>query len=897
MRPSNAFLSLRRGGGKITFLLTIGFLIQASFLGFSSRQIPLPEKLTQWTLNSFLSEEIQVEIREPRLTGLSRMECSSLVLIKTGKRFAKFDGLSIRTKPSQFGNGLLAMFSRLETENFVLFSDEPSDVSVQLKKVVFASQTNSPGQGFFSGNLIIGPHQFSILATLPSLQQNELPSENPVDWKKFTSHLEEVRSEVSNWSQKFPPSRFYLTGLIRGDGGEVIVRQANDSSMTNLDGGLAKFSWQNPSKTDSSFSIRGNFAANSLSLASEGSSFSVLNPLLGIRAKINPDGEDDFNFSCSVRVDSVVGDGVISGTLPSAHLLLDRTKENLSIRLFSHSKPLKASVIAERLSNEWQARGHLDLKPEHLDVEATLPQGVLRIINGDFLSIRLDSNHAPIKTGSPTQCVIKAENFSALESPSGDYSICAEIASDLTIWINDAWGKMGRSEVTGSYHQKWMPNDYRFLIKGNCHPPDIENWLGIWWTPLWAEFDFAKSVPWGDFSIEGTWGGEPGNSITEGWVRSGAFDFRDLPISNSSLEVVVDKESTRLRSSGIKHDHGTLSGFLEFPRSMMQTHCLLSFEVTGDFPLNQAKGIFGPRIRKSLKEVNATVVGCIANGQIFDDDAYAENEQNQTRFEITLQADKPFSYSGIPLDFADGRFIYRKGLLRGEFPNLGICGGSGSLSFLELSEESDLIQLAFELSKASSYLLLKNLPSTIGSSPKEAIGSDGAQNEDSIVVEPSRQKNKGLIDFSLQAEGPFANPLQFQGTGNFRLSDVEIGTMNILGGIRSKLGSFNFPLPSDALRFDRLEAPFLLENDIIRFDEAKLGGPVSLLLARGSFDLAEKEVDINAELKIAGNLNIPLIKQIVNFADPLSRFSAIRIIGPWENPNWTVHLTPEPLSP
>ena len=121
--------------------------------------------------------------------------------------------------------------------------------------------------------------------------------------------------------------------------------------------------------------------------------------------------------------------------------------------------------------------------------------------------------------------------------------------------------------------------------------------------------------------------------------------------------------------------------------------------------------------------------------------------------------------------------------------------------------------------------------------------------------------------------------------------------MHILGGIRSKLGAFNLPLPSDALSFNRLNAPFLLDHDRILFDQATLSGPLSTFDAKGEVNWVNSDVDLLADLKLAGNLNIPVLKQLVNLADPLSRLSTLKIKGDWENPEWTIHLKTNPLRP
>jgi hypothetical protein len=173
------------------------------------------------------------------------------------------------------------------------------------------------------------------------------------------------------------------------------------------------------------------------------------------------------------------------------------------------------------------------------------------------------------------------------------------------------------------------------------------------------------------------------------------------------------------------------------------------------------------------------------------------------------------------------------------------------------------------------------------------------EDADQGAVNTFKEKSKegGRINFSLQAEGPLSEPRHFEGSGNFDFYDVEIGTIHLLGGIRTKLGAFNLPLPSDALSFNRLNAPFLLDHDRILFDKATLSGPLSTFDAKGEVNWIKSEVDLLADLKLAGNLNIPVLKQLVNLADPLSRLSTLKIRGNWEDPEWTIHLKTNPLTP
>jgi hypothetical protein len=72
-----------------------------------------------------------------------------------------------------------------------------------------------------------------------------------------------------------------------------------------------------------------------------------------------------------------------------------------------------------------------------------------------------------------------------------------------------------------------------------------------------------------------------------------------------------------------------------------------------------------------------------------------------------------------------------------------------------------------------------------------------------------------------------------------------------------------------------------------------MNGPLSKITANGNLNIASGTVDILAKLNLAGNFPIPLIKNLVQFADPLSRMTEIKITGDYKNPKWDLLLTTE----
>ena len=422
-------------------------------------------------------------------------------------------------------------------------------------------------------------------------------------------------------------------------------------------------------------------------------------------------------------------------------------------------------------------------------------------------------------------------------------------------------------------------------MEGLCHPPDISNWLGSWWNPIWQDFEFNGPTPHGDISISGIWGGDPGNCKLFGNVITDRITFRDFKIDSSSIDILLNEKSLVLSSDSLRHSTGQLNGKLVFPSRMYSPQVLLKFKLKGDYPVNDAKNLLGQKVNNALSDCNISLIYCDASGVVFKKAPIDVEDINQTWFDAFMSSNQQFSFGGLKIDSAEGRLSLRKGLLHGDFTKFNVAQGRGSLSFSQLSHQSDQISLDLELENMNQAILSN---STIKRTDKFGKSPEKKSFESS----PSDSK----VDFSLLADGSFSDYTQFVGTGLINFRDVEVGNVNFLGGIKSKLGKFNLPLPSDALYFDQLKVPYVLDHENIRFDNAKLSGPLSVLLAKGELNWPTGIIDLIAELQIVGNLNIPLIKQIVNFADPLSKISKIKIIGPWENPDWTVHLGTNPLN-
>jgi hypothetical protein len=859
-----------------------------------SQRISLPSRFVEIIVNSFLPDELLIKLEKTEIRGFTELKLGKAEIWTRGSNLLEIQGLSISLIPSEPWNRSFLLLERINFEDAHLLKKDKDGQGFKIKKFSLTRRTSEDSL-FLRGDINMGTLNSSVDIEIRQLDKIRL---HFLDSNKKSLNLEEsVRNAftykklITLWSKKFPNIHLNTRGVINGQSGELLISQktGDNNQIKNF---LTRLEW-NPSGKNGRTIASLKAKANEVYFSKHGLRMKFINPIVKANSFLNLTTKEIFWSDSFFSYQNLSLDGKISGNLPKVDIHAIKKGNHSVVQILSDTNGTKISLRAQKKDSKWGLTGFLKINPKNIDLLAHLSQGRLKVVDGDKLSLCFWNNTTPLKPNYPVQFIVQADNFSALETPPGRFRLAGEIADDFTIWVNEAYGKLGKSEVEGKYYQKWKPARYRFLVDGTCHPPDISNWLGVWWNPIWKDFSFPGQIPRGNFSISGIWSGPPGNSVTTGWVKTDKLAYKGVEFESSNIEIEVDKMSARLNAKNISHKHGQATGTLVFPGTLDQNKLWMDFSFDGDYPVNQGKELLGVEVSKVLSELNASVVYCEAKGQIYRDQKQNTKDNNGSWYKLYLSTDHPFSYSGIELDYAQGTVESFRNVTKVNFDKVGISGGEGALSLFKSSEHTDEVSLDIELKNADRNRLTQNLLRNFQGQSQ----TFSTNNRNKSISSKLNSKAEGSIDFSLQAEGPLSEYRHFEGSGNFKLYKVEIGTMHILGGIRSKLGAFNLPLPSDALSFNQLDAPFLLDHDRILFDQATLSGPLSTFEAKGDVNWVEAEVNLIADLKLAGNLKIPVLKQLVNLADPLSRLSTVKIKGNWENPDWSIYLQTNPLKP
>ena len=873
---------LNRNKKLISLLLSVA-LLQSLIIFLTNVRIPIPETLANRLLN--LSENsFEIQFQNCSILLHKDLQVEGLKVFLGNRKVFSSETLSIAYNPFSTGDGFL---DRLL--NVRILESKFSDSSNSLHKLNFREikmMAKPRGIHCLSKATISGV-TLNLAGTIDRSFLNEASEKwisKPVSqsdklhrWmERFISYVENLNKTELNCLARFSQdSKFSFfqpqSAGVTLQNGKIATNQLCGYALTSATDGVLKIT---ESKIRSEKLI---LSTNTQTVELNGITLLAVDDRRGKPGLKNPFSDISLDMEDSNLK------GVVTGSLPALKVRLNQREPDTRIVFFSDSNRSLASVEFVSGQKGNSLNGYLDLLPGNFNLMRS--DQPVRIMGGDKIFLTFNNRFFDPLGPNDNNFHLRGSALSVLGSPPGNFELSGKLLNDFTIKVEEMHGVLGKSEVRGSYFQKWNPHQFRFLLKGTCFPTDVNSWLKDWWDRIWPDFEFSSSIPFGDFSISGEWGGDPGNSITYGKVLAKNFQFREMPIDLAKIEVMVDDQATIVKSDQITHDLGTIAGDLNFPRAHQLSPYLLSFTMDGELPLNDSRKIFGPKVEAQLTEVNASLISLRGAGQI-SKPQNSDSGDNPSNYELSIASKNPFSFHEISFDKIKGDLSFEQGIIRGHFAEIEIAEGKCSLNFEKTEvSQSNLLDFSLEIKDANRSSFFKELRKLGSSSlPSTFLGNS---------FESDRDEN-GKIDLTLQAKGPVEDYLQFEGTGLLEIREKGLGRINLLGNISKELADFRFPIPTGALTFDKINSPFRLEHESIFFDKMKISGPLSVVETTGSFNLGNGEIDFLARLKLIGNLPIPLLKEIIGFADPLSKIAEITISGTLEELKWDLSVNPLP---
>ena len=881
MKPDKSYLSLYKGKARATKFLFILFAVQILLLSLLSISIPVPVEFAEKLLEDYETKDITFELEQVAFTFPDKITARKVVLLKNGHQTGLVHELKIQYPFLKLPWGKWRNLKHICAKNISLQTPVESQPVFQLTNFDLQKSGDMEHDlkvSIHSGQSLLkvkGVVDFEYLKSLlkatplkePHFQLSESVDRLLRSGGDLKTILQETGSlDLETFLNISPNGDLSLSQLGRDTGEETallnglraylqIFEQDEGTRIASIKANLKDLTI----KQENIVTVLRN-----ISFSNQSISFEHLNTL-----------KNNFGKS-SLRVDGIELKGKVEGRLPALDIISNSSDELEKGMVFSESNRTRVA-LAYQYDSFVSLHGDVSIDPKLFDLYCNTKKGRLRVIDGDECTLSLLKRKVNERAFAPMHFRVTAPRLSVMEAPDGSFSLQGMIYPDYSITVDSAWAKIGKSEASGTYSQSWFPHNFRFLLKGELFPPDISNWFGSWWKSIWTDFRFSEKTPSGDFSVSGAWGSSSSDTITFGIIKTQKLTYRNFTASQSSAIVKTDSNQTSVHTI-IKHKKGQLRGNFSFPRNSPPEGEILSFDFNGDYPLNDGRQTFGPEVERYLIDFNSTNLLCEVSGSIFRSLNDASGESNKTHYKIKISTDQNASLWNIPTEHIHGGEItYKNRVTSGKFPSIGLGNGIATLDFKSENQAgSKVFDFNFNLRGADRTALISSI------SKAKHLNPD-SRNHILENIDSSKESN-GKIDLRIDARGPFGNFLQFTGTGHIRLIEESLQKVNLLGKISERLDAVKLPIPSGSFSFEMLEIPFRLENENVHSDKILLTGPLSRIEASGALNLASGEIDVTSTLKLIGNLKIPILKNILNLADPLSKITEIRITGHWKNP-------------
>ncbi|MBT3667003.1 MAG: hypothetical protein HN548_05940 [Opitutae bacterium] len=857
MKPTKAFnLSYSKKNKLIVFLLLTLFL-QSFTLFISTLKINVPKSIINYSLNLVLKS---------KNLNLNKVQYQfpNTIFINEGTYHHKKETIIFHDASFTINS----LFNRLSIDKLTIdkvkFNNfEINDLNCYRKHndIITNFHLSSGLCNFIVSGIV---NEYDILDHFSK-------SSNQLLQSSLSGFIEKISNNIPINFNRLKPT--ILATILLKIGGQINFKQLRkDSTGNNINGlsGYGKFNDFNLNFAELNFKTESIKFPHYKGLPEiQDLKFSYLKNFIQYQSKLSD--------IIKIDIQKIISTSKFYGTIPN---LSFNSFSNSGIRhcnLFSNSNSTKISNHIVIQNNKiTEITGKNLIIPKFLNLKINAHNSEYNFANGDSFNINFFNK---VDNSSPhvSYIKLKAINLSILESPSGDYNATGYINQDLSLNLNNIDCIMGDSRVHGTYSQDWNPYNYEFILNGDLMPTNINNWFGNWWSRIWHDFKFNKNnIPHGDFVISGNWK-QNSENITVGIINGINFHYKGFFIDNTDVLLSVGNNTTSLDTYNLDHSSGRLSGAISIHENSEDDSKYLDYFLKGTLPLNDCKLAFGPTIESYLNDFNLSAVSINSNGNI----PIIDNDYNATQtggnFKIDLFTEQNGTWNDVKFTGFKGQISSDFNKTKLKFPSIGFS--DGVLSFnLSINKPENLISVNFELIKANIMKVYTSFLNFQNANNLEIINA----NDFNFISE------KGVIDFQLNASGYSSDFTGYKGTGKITAYDKELSKLQLLGFLSKGLSEIPIPFPTGTLNFNKIDGLFELENDKIQFDKIILSGLLSKIENRGTFNFINGELNIISKIQLIGNLPIPLIKQLAQFADPFSSLAEIKITGPWMNPEWKI---------
>lgn len=426
-------------------------------------------------------------------------------------------------------------------------------------------------------------------------------------------------------------------------------------------------------------------------------------------------------------------------------------------------------------------------------------------------------------------------------------------------------------------------HDGRIQVEGTLSPTltlPFKKYFPNWWLPFWNTFKFCEKFPYTNFDLRFNTI-DKGKFFLFGDVYANRFFFHDLFLRKFQLQFGNIPGYCHLSSKNFKTQEGSGACHVDWPYNLIN-ESNEAWKIFGNGFLSVSTWqsilkIFSndPNpwpIEKIFKPVNA-LARVIFGGQV-----YGSHYNGPTYQSLKLKCSLPLvNFFELPVEnlvFEAKKWPARFDCTRFEGKiEKAPCYGS----FLLSNNES--LQFTFSCQSVPTELLLDRLSCLrrwLLSAPKASL-----------------EAYKGLLTLELFGKGNLQKPNTFFVNGQAEFFGEKLAKIHLLGPLSNLLFSKTFFSPS-TIEFNRLKSVFIVENGLLKTSETKAYGPSTQADIQGTLNLNNMTLEANVRFSFFdyGQLKFPIIRQVLQIFQPISKGFGAHLSGSFREPSWTLGFNP-----
>ena len=472
-----------------------------------------------------------------------------------------------------------------------------------------------------------------------------------------------------------------------------------------------------------------------------------------------------------------------------------------------------------------------------------------------------------------------------------DYARAKGSYGDHTVHLDDFAATQPEYVLRGKLSQNFETEDYRFLLRGEAIPTDLNPMFHSWWSRIWTRFEFGQYPAAADIDI---WGSHIDRTrrFTFGEISFRDVAYKGLFIDEGKIRLSTLSKYTHLFDLDVHHAKGIARGDIKAIYQYNGNNLVSQrMDLFTDIPFHEVAKVVGEDFDIYVENTNADaqpdiwVQGCLVS------DDFPEYS-NIEHLGIKIHSETPVEFFGVTMDSVDAEILKTSKEVTISPVSFVFAKGQGTGDFLvEGNKPPRTLNFKIDITDFDYHIASKKIKYLNKPEPEaEMVADIGSEQKKD---QPKKERKPSFMDLSLEGSCPLGDWSGLRGTGRFDLEDPLIHRVHVFGGFSKMMDNAELNLGSFSLK--HAASSLRLEGKKIYFEDLELTGPSTRVKSKGVVNLNDQTLDFRLKTFPLGEVKFPVVAGIAFLLRPITYMFEMKATGPIDDPEWNLVLDPSGL--